>query len=464
MKARSNFVISAILMAGDIVVLNLSILFAYWFRFSSGIIPVHKGTPSVGIYLQVLPVLTIILIFLMRSSKLYSVKARLSMMDELFGVIKVSTLGMLIFMAGTFLYREFSFSRGMLIIAWIVLIISLSSWRFAANRMRIFLRKINATARNLLIIGDGEMVERLINHISGDPHWDYDVKGIVRIRSRDASPVSGVPVVGKLTAINDVIDKLGIQEVILTETDLPRSETMELVFACERAMVEFRLLADLLGMVTSEVDMVTIDGIPLLGLKDSPLSEGMNRFIKRAMDIALSLFGLVVLSPLFLALSVLVKLSSPGPVFYFQKRIGEDGKRFTIIKFRTMVDNAEKGVGRVWAVEGDPRRTRLGAFLRSYNLDEIPQIINVLKGDMSLVGPRPERPHFVGKFKEDVPRYMARHKIKSGLTGWAQVNGLRGNTSIKERTKYDLYYIENWSLTFDLKILLMTLFAVKNAY
>jgi lipopolysaccharide/colanic/teichoic acid biosynthesis glycosyltransferase len=171
-----------------------------------------------------------------------------------------------------------------------------------------------------------------------------------------------------------------------------------------------------------------------------------------------------VLSPLLFLIAFLVKISSPGPVFYLQKSVGEDGGHFTIFKFRTMVDNAEKGVGRIWALEEDPRRTRIGAFLRSKNLDELPQLINVFRGEMSLVGPRPERPHFVGKFKENIPRYMARHKIKSGLTGWAQVNGLRGNTSIEERTKYDLYYIENWSLAFDLKIMFMSLFALKNAY
>jgi exopolysaccharide biosynthesis polyprenyl glycosylphosphotransferase len=245
---------------------------------------------------------------------------------------------------------------------------------------------------------------------------------------------------------------------------MPRSKIMNIVFECEKRMVEFNLVADLLGLVTSQVDMRTIDGVPLLGLKETPLGEGFNRFLKRMMDIVFSASGLILLSPVFLVMAAIVKASSPGPVFYFQKRIGEDGRRFAMIKFRTMIDKAEKGVGRVWAQEDDPRRTKIGALMRSCNLDELPQLINVLKGEMSLVGPRPERPHFVGKFKEDIPRYMARHKIKSGMTGWAQVNGLRGNTSIEERTKYDLYYLENWSLGFDLKILFMSAFALKNAY
>jgi exopolysaccharide biosynthesis polyprenyl glycosylphosphotransferase len=264
--------------------------------------------------------------------------------------------------------------------------------------------------------------------------------------------------------LSSVISKLDIEEVILTDVEMSRSRMMEIILDCEKHMAEVRIVADLLGMVTSQVDMRTIDGVPLLGLKESPLSEGFNRFVKRAMDIAISITGLAVLSPFLLIVAALVKSGSPGPVFYFQKRVGEDGRRFAIIKFRTMVHNAEKGTGPVWASENDPRRTRLGTFLRSTNIDELPQLINVLKGDMSLVGPRPERPHFVGKFKRDIPRYMARHRIKSGMTGWAQVNGLRGNTSIEERTKYDLHYVENWSIMFDIKIILMSVFAMKNAY
>lgn len=328
------------------------------------------------------------------------------------------------------------------------------------------------------MIGNGPMVGRLIKHVSGDPHWDYNVKGIVRIDDSAEGPstsypsgtslgvnsVEGVPVKGTLEDFTNIIETDKIEEVILTDLEVPRPKVINMVMECEKRMIEFRLVADLLGMITSQVDMRTIDGVPLLGLKETPLAEGYNRFIKRVLDVAISALGLVLFSPVFLVTAVLVKLNSPGPVFYLQKRIGEDGSRFTIIKFRTMIKNAEKGVGRVWAKKDDPRRTRIGAFLRRFNLDEVPQLVNVLKGEMSLVGPRPERPHFVGKFRESVPRYMSRHKIKSGVTGWAQVNGLRGNTSIEERTKYDLYYIENWSLAFDIKILFMSLFALKNAY
>ena len=468
MKIRNDIRLGAILMLGDILSMNLSFLFSYWLRFYSGIFATVYGIPHLAEYLKILPVLTVVLIFLMRSEKLYSIKARLSIVDELFTVIKAVTIAMLIFMAGTFLYREFSYSRGMFVTAWSALILFIGLWRFLVNRIRFSLRKRVGKTRNLVIIGDGSMAKRIIDHISDDPHWDYNVKGVVRVNSADASEESlGVEVLGDVEGLSEILNSHDVEEVILTETELSRSKVLKIIFDCEKRMVEFRLVADLLGMVTSQVDMRAIDGVPLLGLKESPLSEGYNRFIKRFTDIVLSAFGLIVLSPVFLILAALVKITSPGPIFYMQKRIGEDGSRFAMIKFRTMIQNAEKGVGRVWAKKDDPRRTKCGGFLRKTNLDELPQLINVFKGEMSLVGPRPERPNFVGKFKEDIPRYMARHKIKSGMTGWAQVNGLRGNTSIEERTKYDLYYIENWSFGFDLKILFMTimkLFVMENAY
>ncbi len=464
MRKRNNVKLAAVLVLGDILAINLGFLVAYWLRFRSGLFPIVYGIPHISEYIKLLPVLTVILLFLARAEKLYSAKARLSIVDEFFVIVRSVTLGILVFMAATFVYREYSYSRGMLIVSWLMLIFFMGGWRFFVNRVRILIREKKGKTRNLLIIGDGPMVNRLIMHISGDPHWDYNVKGVVRVNFSVSDYPGDAPVLGSLDNLTKILEDNDIGEVILTDVEMPRSRIMDIIMECEKRMIEFRLVADILGMVTSQVDMQSIDGVPLLGLKDSPLMEGYHRFIKRVTDIVFSSIGLVVLSPVFLVVGAAVKLSSSGPMFYLQKRIGEDGRRFAMIKFRTMVENAEKGVGRVWAQENDPRRTGVGGVLRKYNLDELPQLVNVLKGEMSLVGPRPERPHFVGKFKEDIPRYMTRHKIKSGMTGWAQVNGLRGNTSIEERTKYDLYYIENWSLAFDLKILFMSVFAVKNAY
>ena len=229
-------------------------------------------------------------------------------------------------------------------------------------------------------------------------------------------------------------------------------------------MITFNMVPDMFRIMTGSMDMQTVDDIPLLGVSRWPLDYFWNRTLKRLEDVVGSLLGLTLIAPLLGIAAILVKRSSPGPVFYRQKRCGENGREFTIYKLRTMHADAEKTTGPVWAVENDPRRTRLGTVLRSTNIDELPQLWNVFRGDMSLVGPRPERPHFVEKFRDDINHYMWRHVSKPGMTGWAQVNGLRGNTSIGERIKYDLYYLENWSLSFDFKILLRTFFANRNAY
>jgi exopolysaccharide biosynthesis polyprenyl glycosylphosphotransferase len=239
---------------------------------------------------------------------------------------------------------------------------------------------------------------------------------------------------------------------------------LEIILACERNMITFNMVPDMFRIMTGSMDMQTIDDIPLLGVSRWPLDYFWNRILKRIEDICGAFAGLLVIAPFLALVALLVKRSSPGPVFYKQKRCGENGKEFSIYKLRTMRTDAEKETGPVWTIENDPRRTRIGSFLRTTNIDELPQLWNVLRGDMSLIGPRPERPHFVEKFKDDIDRYMWRHVSKPGMTGWAQVNGLRGNTSIEERIKYDLYYLENWSLSFDFKILLRTLTARTNAY
>lgn len=463
MKKKNHLILGLVLLVADLIAINVGLLFSYWLRFYSGLMPVVYGIPSIKSYINTLPIISVILLFIMRSYGLYTMKARLSIVDEFFLIIKSMTVGFVILMAATFIYREFSYSRGALVISWFSLIVFMAICRFLINRLRFFARKTSKDIRNLLIIGTGNTASKLIRHISNDPHWDYKICGIVSIEPTQEKEILDIPVLGSLDDISNVLSHRDINEVILTASSLPRHKVFDLIVECEKGMINFKLVADLLGMVTSRVDMRNIDGIPLLSLKESPLAEWHNRFVKRLMDIVVSLLCLILLSPLYLIMAVLVKLSSLGPIHYMQKRIGEDGKRFAILKFRTMKDKAEKGIGPVWAKKDDPRRTKIGAFLRRHNLDELPQLINVLKGEMSLVGPRPERPRFVGKFKENIPRYMSRHKIKSGMTGWAQVSGLRGNTSIEERTKYDIYYMENWSLLLDIKILFMSILSVFSA-
>jgi exopolysaccharide biosynthesis polyprenyl glycosylphosphotransferase len=247
-------------------------------------------------------------------------------------------------------------------------------------------------------------------------------------------------------------------------TDIPHEQKSDIILRCEREMVDFRLVPDLFEVLTSNVAVVGIDGVPLMGLRPLPLDSAWNRFLKRVFDVAGSLIGLVLAAPIIAVASVFIKGGSRGPVFYRQVRCGEDGKEFVLYKLRTMKVDAERQTGPVMALEDDPRKTPIGRFLRKYNLDELPQLYNVIKGDMSLVGPRPERPYFIEQFKYSIPRYMSRHHIKCGITGWAQVHGLIQATPLEERIKYDIYYMENWSLLLDLRIILMTVLTTKDGY
>jgi exopolysaccharide biosynthesis polyprenyl glycosylphosphotransferase len=287
------------------------------------------------------------------------------------------------------------------------------------------------------------------------------------LRTDDAPAAADIPpdaIRGSLADLPDFLRREPVDQIVLANAGIGTDRMMDILLLCERHLIAFNMVPDLFHVLTTSMDVQSLDDIPLLGLGRWPLDHFWNRALKRACDVAGAAVGLVVAAPVMLAAAAAIKRDSPGPIFYHQERCGEKGRTFRLHKLRTMAADAESRTGPVFAAEDDPRRTRVGGFLRRYNLDELPQLWNVLRGEMSLVGPRPERPHFVEQFKEEISRYMWRHVSKPGLTGWAQVNGLRGNTSIEERVKYDLYYLEHWSLAFDLKILLRTAFARENAY
>jgi exopolysaccharide biosynthesis polyprenyl glycosylphosphotransferase len=276
-----------------------------------------------------------------------------------------------------------------------------------------------------------------------------------------------MPILGDLDSVPDVVRQHAIGEVIIAWPGITHRQLVDIVTSCTREGVNIKIFPDIFELMAREVEPSELTGLPLMRVRDVAL-RGWMRFLKRAMDVVVSWTALVLLSPIMLLMALAVKLTSrDGPILHVQERVGLDAKPFQMLKFRSMRRDAEVGTGPVWAVPNDPRRTRLGSFIRRFSLDELPQLINVLLGEMSLVGPRPERPEFVAQFADLVPRYQERHHEKAGLTGWAQVNGLRGQTSIVERTEYDLFYVETWSLAFDVKILLKTIAAVirdRNAY
>lgn len=451
--------------AGDIAAIFISLLAAYWVRFSEILIPAHKGIPPFEEYLRALVIVVPVYLSVFRSYRLYELGRHARRVEEIFTVLKGVSLGSLFLMALTFFYRGFSYSRVFVVFLWIFSGFWVSLFRYGVIQWLYRLRREARELHRLLIVGINRNARNLIEWSKQNPHLGHKVEGILtQDKQLVGKHLEGVPILGTLEECDGVVEKMRPDEVIVADPNLPKEKIADLLLRCEDGFVSFKVAADLYGLVTSNLDVEYIASVPLLGLRSLPLDDPWNRLLKRSFDLIVPSCLLILASPIFFLAAVAIKLTDGGPVFFKQERVGQDGKSFMLYKFRTMRPDAEGATGPVWTKKKDDRCTPCGHLLRRLNIDELPQLWNVLMGDMSLVGPRPERPHFVDRFRGEIPRYMARHKIKSGITGWAQVNGLRGNTSIQERIKYDLYYVENWSLLFDIEILFMTLFAFKNAY
>lgn len=464
-QRKSEFTVICIKVLWDIVVIAFSLYFSFWLRFYSGFVSTPLGIPTLSAYSSYFPIIILLFIVIMHNFGLYSKQLISQHSLGLIQLWKSITVSLLFIMALNFAVRfDQQYSRIMLIFFWGSTIIFLSIGRAIIRWAELSLFTQWHKKIKVLIVGTGEVTNKLILSSKKYLHWRRVVIGLIGEKNAIHSVPEFVPILGELKDFTSILEKYPINEVILTNKGLDHSTIVNMILECEKRLISFKMVPDMFEILTSQVDIESFDGIPILGLKEFPLEKVYNRMQKRSLDICGSFFGLVILFPVMFLIAVVVKLSSKGPVFYKQVRVGENGKKFTIIKFRTMIYDAEKASGPIWAKEKDERRTKYGAFLREYNLDELPQLWNVLRGEMSLVGPRPERPNFVAEFKEDFPRYMSRHQIKSGMTGWAQVNGLRGNTSIEERLKYDMYYLENWSILLDIKIILMTFLSRKNAY
>lgn len=451
-------------MVVDGAMIVLSFLAAYSVRFFL-VLPEGLGIPPLWGYLHALIGIVPVYLWLFRECRLYQPARHMRRIEEIFWVLKAVTYATVIFMAVTFFYREFSYSRVFLVFLWLFSCIFISGGRYLLIQWEYWRRVRRKDLIEVLVIGFTENARAFIRWARNNPHYGQVP---VAVLAGNSVPVGqeleGVPVVGLTEQWEEFIQKLQPNQVVLLDPSLSRDVVSDMVAVCEDSLIEFKMGADIHGLIASNVGVEYISNIPLLGFKSLPLDDPWNRFTKRLFDLAIAgVMGLLFL-PVGLIVALVILIEGKGPIFYAQERIGRDGKVFKLLKFRTMQVDAERETGPVWAKADDARRTRSGEFLRRWNLDEFPQLINVLRGQMSLVGPRPERPHFVDKFRESVPRYMVRHKIKAGLTGWAQVHGLRGNTSIEERIKYDLYYMENWSLLLDVEILVMTFFAFKNAY
>jgi len=448
----------------DIALMCTSFVVAYQIRFSP-LMPTPLGRPPLNIYLEVLPFCVFIYFLVLRFYGAYRLGRHSSLPEEFFVIFKSVLMGSVILMAGSFVYREFSYSRTMLILSAVIIIGFLFINRIMFKFLESRIAKIRGVQRRVLLIGRGPAIRSLITGLTKNRKGFYAIKGVLsQEQDHVGTHVNEVSIIGTVDELEAVLEKhKDIDEVILGENDLPRSRVLQMILKCEEYMIDFKMVSDMLGLMTRSLDIENVNGVSLVGVSETPLHRPINRFMKRLVDILGSLVALALFSPIMLIAGLLIKLSDGGPMIFSQERVGEDAELFNIYKFRSMKVNAESESGPQFATDDDPRKTRLGDFLRKSSIDELPQLFNVLKGNMSLVGPRPERPVFVDQLKTDIPRYMARHKVLTGITGWAQVNGLRGGPPSEERIKYDLFYIENWSIWLDIKIILMTPFSFKGA-
>jgi Undecaprenyl-phosphate glucose phosphotransferase len=466
MLKRYQNLVGGVLGLADASIIVLAWLLAYWLRFSWPIIPVTKGFPAFAAYAALTPFVALLWLTVFASMRVYQFSRAFGRRDEILALLKAHALALLLFVTLTYLFEAYKYSRLVTLYFGVLAGASLIATRLLVRAAFKALRLRGYNLRYVLIAGEGPAVERLIERIDGFPELGLRVRGVVTHEDSPTVGVSGKPVLGHFGQIAAVIQRSRVGEVLIALPWSQQDEVSRLLDLLKDETADVRLVPDVHAYVTLGCEVEDFDGVPVVHINDSPLI-GWYAAAKRVTDIVVAAVALVILSPLLLLLALLVKLTSPGPVLYAQERMGLDGRTFQMLKFRSMRSDAEASTGAVWAREGDDRRTLFGTILRRTSLDELPQLWNVLCGEMSLVGPRPERPVFVRKFREEIPHYMLRHKVKAGITGWAQINGWRGNTSLRRRIECDLYYIQNWSYALDLKILTLTLwkgFVNKNAY
>ncbi len=442
------------LLLGDAVIVVISSILAYYLRFFSGMISVKYGIPDPSIYYKALPVIVAVFMLAFNYAGLYRTDYGRSRFDEALATISASSASIIILTAMTFFIRRVSYSRVVIMQMWALSVVLATAWRLSYRTLFHHMSRKELIIQRLLILGATETSAVLLERLIRETGSGYRVVGVIDNRMKKNSIFHGSPVLGTVKDFSKISKDCRVDEVFVGSTEGSRKELAAIIMGHER--LKFMIASDELGIITKAKDFGEMHGIPVFEVKELPLNVPLNRFMKRCFDIIFSIVVIIILSPVYIAAALLVKLTSAGPALYGQERISRNGKPFIMLKFRTMMTDAEKESGPVWARKNDPRRTVVGGFLRKTSIDELPQFFNVLKGDISIVGPRPERPHFVRKFSGEIPRYMERHVVKGGLTGWAQINGLRGDTSLTERVKYDLYYIENWTLWLDVKIIVRT--------
>jgi len=467
MIKKSTRRIAVLFLISDLVSTLAALVAAYALRFRAEIVPVTKGVPDAATYYRLFPLIAVLWPIVYYFYGLYSVRRHRSRIEEGFAVLVATGLATLLLTGLATFYRGFSYSRLVLLLFFVADVLFVFAGRTAIRRYLEEAWRHGFGVRHVLVVGAGRLGRAVIDKLAEHPE-----AGLRAVAMLDDDPqrlgelYRSIPVAGPTSQAAAAVEQLGVDTVFLALPLEAHRTMLEVLKEVGRTVADVRVVPDLLQHITFRAGVEDLDGLPVVHLTQVPLSGWMS-LVKRTVDLFVSSATLAVLSPAFAAIALAIRREDKGQVFYRQRRMGLDGRPFEILKFRSMVPGAEDESGPTWASPEDPRCTRVGRLLRRWSLDELPQLVNVLRGDMSLVGPRPERPEFVREFKETFPQYMLRHRVRAGMTGWAQVHGWRGNTSLTKRIEYDLYYIENWTLSLDVKILWMTLrhgLTHRNAY
>jgi len=466
---RYNRLLVAVYVVGDVVLAMGAFVLAYGIRFPSGLIPVFRGYPPFEQYLSLLPFVAIVTPLAFWVQGVYRLRRGRSRVDDFFGVVVGSVLAVVFGFFSTLYVQAYWASaearaRGAYEVSQIVwglfLVLTVVFAYASREAVRELLERrwrAGIGLKRILIAGSGDLGRMVADRMLQHRELGYQVVGFIDDRAgRDHIGYRGLSLLGTLSEVAEIAHREHIDHLYVALPPSEHAKVLELMEVASRECLDVKVVPDLLQFIALRARLEDLEGLPIINVNDVPL-QGFGAWVKRGLDVILSTSAMVILTVPALIIALLVKKTSSGPVFYKQDRMGLDGKAFTVYKFRSMYHDAEETTGPIWARDDDPRTTPVGRWLRKLDLDELPQFWNVLKGDMSIVGPRPERPFFVEQFKHRVPQYMLRHKVKAGITGWAQVNGWRGNTSLEKRIEYDLYYIENWSVTLDLKIMWLTL-------
>jgi Undecaprenyl-phosphate glucose phosphotransferase len=465
MLYRYSEIFRTMLMISDLSLVAASWALAYWIRFFTGW-GAPRGIPEFEPYAYALAGILPLAFFTFRSRGLYLPQRTGSLIREVGGVISAVGVTVVIMLAADAALRTW-LSRAVIALFAVLAAGSISAVRIAGRGFLGHLRRKGYNLRYLLVVGTGDLAAKTIDSIHGHPEAGLRVLGVLsNSPAATGQTIQGVRVLGDYTSVKQHLQNRRVDQVVIA---LPKEDSgyLEKILAdLEDEIATVRLIPDLLHVMTLRSSVEDLDGLPVINLRESPM-VGWAGIQKRSFDVAATSAGLLVFAPVMALITIALWASSGRPILFAQKRMGLDGRVFRMLKFRTMPTDAESKTGPIWATEGDARSTPLGSLLRKTSLDELPQLWNVLRGDMSLVGPRPERPVFIEEFRREIPGYMLRHKVKSGLTGWAQVHGWRGNTSLHERVEHDIYYIQNWTLALDIRILLLTLWRGwlhRNAY